>query len=124
MEPVSLKNLLNAEQAMRPHGGTLRVSAVPFSAPAAPARRNGTGKAPAAREPWVEVELFNDGPPIPAEVLPSIFEPLFTTKPKDEGTGLGLAICQRIVREHGGEIHVQSDPTGTAFRIRLPGLDG
>src|SRR5690606_4798488 len=45
----------------------------------------------------VLVEIENDGPPIPKDILPRIFEPYFTTKPKGEGTGLGLSICRQIV---------------------------
>ena len=66
------------------------------------------------------VTFYNDGPPIPPDVLPRIFEPFFTTKAEDEGTGLGLAICRRIVREHGGEIDVETGPDGTTFRVLLP----
>jgi signal transduction histidine kinase len=59
------------------------------------------------------------GAGIPAENLERVFQPFFTTKAK--GTGLGLPIAQRIVREHGGHIHVKSVPgNGTQFKIVLP----
>jgi PAS domain S-box-containing protein len=66
---------------------------------------------------WVGVSDTGDG--IPAEQLNRIFEPFFTTKKK--GTGLGLMIVQRIVREHGGRIDVESRVgKGTTFRVWLP----
>jgi len=106
LQQAFLNILLNAEHALQQSGRTLRVSA-----------RTG----PCRHEPdWVSVEFFNDGPRIPVEVLEHIFTPLYTTKPKDEGTGLGLAICERILREHGGEIEAVSDTDGTCFRITLP----
>jgi len=55
------------------------------------------------------------------EQISRVFQPFFTTKEK--GTGLGLMIVQRIVRDHGGQIDVESaSGKGTTFRIRLPGL--
>jgi len=60
----------------------------------------------------VAVEFRDTGPGIPPEILDAVFQPFFTTKPK--GTGLGLAIAQRIMREHGGEIRILSEP-GTCF---------
>ncbi|HEX4620744.1 MAG TPA: ATP-binding protein [Myxococcaceae bacterium] len=67
----------------------------------------------------VEVQVTDTGPGIPPDQQLHIFVPFFTTKQK--GTGLGLAICQRIVKNHGGTISVQSRVgEGTTFFIRLP----
>ena len=49
-----------------------------------------------------------------------IFEPFFTTKEIGKGTGLGLSTAYGIVRQHGGEIAVDSSPHGTTFRVYLP----
>ena len=69
----------------------------------------------------VEALVEDDGAGIPPENLPRIFDPFFTTKPQGEGTGLGLAISYQIVRRHGGEITVASEPgRGTLFCVRLP----
>jgi signal transduction histidine kinase len=68
----------------------------------------------------VVVRVVDDGPGIPPQVRDRIFDPFFTTKPIGEGTGLGLDIVQRLVRRHGGEIEVQSQPGRTEFRVTLP----
>mgnify|MGYP006137131963 CR=1 FL=1 len=104
LQQVFLNVIVNAEQALHERGGTLRVAAGETTEP----------------QHAVSVEIWNDGPPIPPDVLPHIFDPLFTTKEGDEGTGLGLFICRRIVREHGGWMDVRSDADGTAFTVRLP----
>jgi signal transduction histidine kinase len=89
----------NAIQAMR-SGGILRV---------------GTE----AGDSQVIVSFIDTGPGIPAEQLGKIFEPYYTTK--KDGSGLGLMIVQRIVREHGGTMEVESHVgRGTMFRIKLP----
>jgi PAS domain S-box-containing protein len=70
--------------------------------------------------PWVEVQVQDDGPGIPPDVLPKIWDPFFTTKEKGN-TGLGLSISYNIVKEHGGEIAVDTAVgRGTTFTVRLP----
>jgi len=67
----------------------------------------------------VLVSIHDSGRGIPKDILPKIFEPLFTTK--NEGTGLGLVSCKNIVESHGGMISVDSDPEkGTLFVISFP----
>lgn len=63
--------------------------------------------------------VSDNGPGIPADVLPKIFEPYFTTK--IDGTGLGLTMAYKVVKEHGGDIRVQSEiGSGTSFTVKLP----
>jgi len=67
------------------------------------------------------IRVKDTGPGISEDIQENIFEPFFTTKAVGEGTGLGLAISQDIIRRHGGEITVQSQPgSGTTFTISLP----
>jgi len=70
---------------------------------------------------WVVVDVEDDGGGIAPEILEKIFDPFFTTKPVGEGTGLGLSLAYGIVRTHGGEITVESEPgRRTRFSVRLP----
>ncbi|MBW2732417.1 MAG: HAMP domain-containing protein [Deltaproteobacteria bacterium] len=67
----------------------------------------------------VGVNITDNGPGIPSDVLPRIFEPHFSTKPRGEGTGLGLGIARKIVEKHGGMIAVESRPGHTSFTVHL-----
>lgn len=64
------------------------------------------------------IEVSNNGPQIPADYIPGLFDP-FVTHKKD-GTGLGLAIVRNIVQAHGGMIAVSSTPETTCFTIQIP----
>jgi signal transduction histidine kinase len=68
----------------------------------------------------VVVEIGDNGPGIPPEVQPRIFEPFYTTKPPGVGTGLGLHIAYNIVNRHHGQIRVTSRPGATCFQVTLP----
>ena len=69
----------------------------------------------------VEIDVEDDGCGIAPEIRERIFDPFFTTKAAGEGTGLGLGIAYQIVRGHGGEIEVESQPgRGSRFRVELP----
>jgi signal transduction histidine kinase len=69
----------------------------------------------------VRVEISDDGPGIPQDIVDRIFTPFFTTKPFGEGTGLGLDLAWRIVAEkHHGNLRVESKPGDTRFIILLP----
>jgi nitrogen-specific signal transduction histidine kinase len=65
------------------------------------------------------ISVTDNGPGIPANVLPKLFRPFFTTKAK--GTGLGLAVVQKIIVQHGGQVEVRNRPEGGAeFIVTLP----
>jgi len=72
--------------------------------------------------PLVKLWVHDNGPGIPPEVLPKIFQPYFTTKGPRQGTGLGLSIVQRLIKEGGGALHIHTHVgEGTTFTIYLPG---
>ena len=101
---VFLNLILNSEQAMRDvrDRGTLRIR---FE----------------KRDSAVAIILQDDGPGIPPEILPNIFDPFYTTKRPGRGTGLGLSICKAILREHNGNVEATSGPGGGAiFTVTLP----
>ena len=72
----------------------------------------------------VEMKVHNHGPPIPADLVPVLFEPFRRGVPQDRspgGLGLGLYIVQQIVLAHDGTIGVEStEQAGTTFTLRLP----
>jgi signal transduction histidine kinase len=101
MEQVLFNLLLNAIEAM-PHGGKITISTQ---------REEETG--------FTKIEIEDTGKGIPEGMLDTIFEPFVTTK--EDGTGLGLAIVRRIIKEHQGQISVESSiGKGTKFTIRIP----
>lgn len=70
---------------------------------------------------WVELKISDSGHGIPEEMIRHIFEPFFSTKPKDKGTGLGLSMVYSIVKQHNGFIDVKSSQgKGTEFKIFIP----
>ena len=89
--------ILNAAQAIGDHDGTIEIKII-----------EGIQN--------VRIVFINSGPQIPDDVLPRIFEPLFTTHLK--GTGLGLSSCKNIVEQHHGKILVKQDPV--TFTIQIP----
>jgi nitrogen-specific signal transduction histidine kinase/ActR/RegA family two-component response regulator len=106
--------LINAQQAM-PSGGTVTVRAENLEV-GAEAREHGT---PLCEGRYVRVSVEDTGLGIPAELLPKIFDPYFTTKPT--GSGLGLATSYAVVKKHKGHIEVESSPgQGTKFHVLLP----
>ncbi|QSQ22575.1 cyclic nucleotide-binding domain-containing protein [Pyxidicoccus parkwayensis] len=99
LEEVWTQLVLNALQALGERGGRLRLRT------------------------WAEngravVEVADDGPGIPKDLMPRVFEPFFSTRP--HAAGLGLDVCRRIVERHGGELRVLSEPGGTRVQVRLP----
>ncbi len=105
VQQLLLNLILNAEQAMfqtRGHG-TLSVTSR------------------AVEDEIVQLIVADDGPGIAVEHLAKVFDPFFTTKSVGEGTGLGLSICYGIVKEHGGDIWVESTlGKGAAFTVEIP----
>ena len=109
MEQVLVNLCLNAIDAM-PEGGKLTVAAK-----AEPPTDGGSST--------VAITVADTGFGIEERDLPKIFQPFFTAK-KKRGLGLGLPICDRIIKNHGGRIKVESQPgQGTTFKVHLP-LDG
>ncbi len=69
----------------------------------------------------VVIKFFDTGEGIKKEDLKKVFEPFFTTKPVGQGTGLGMSITYRVIKNHNGEISVDSElGKGTTFTIKLP----
>jgi signal transduction histidine kinase len=78
-------------------------------------------KEPEKGNPCVLIDFADTGVGIPPENLGKVQEPFFTTKEEGKGTGLGLAICRRVVQDHRGAMHIQSEVgKGTTVRVLLP----
>ncbi len=108
MEQIFINLVNNAVDAM-PEGGEIRlqVEADPTSLPSAP---------------FWQFKLRDQGLGIPPELISKVFKPMFTTKPEGKGTGLGLTIVREILRNHGGDIRIESEEgQGTTMIFTLPG---
>jgi PAS domain S-box-containing protein len=118
MDQVFLNLFVNSSQAM-PGGGNmdLRTENVVFGE---------TDVNPVAvnQGRYVRITVMDDGIGMDKKTQERIFEPFFTTKPKGMGSGLGLASAYGIIKNHGGGIHVDSEPgKGTTIRIYIPASD-
>ncbi len=102
LRQVFLNMISNAKDAM-PEGGTISVAT------------SGNGE-------YIKIEISDTGTGIRAENLDKIFDTFFTTKVDSErGVGLGLSVCYGFIKDHGGDIHVESRwGSGTTFSISLP----
>ncbi|HLI22542.1 MAG TPA: ATP-binding protein, partial [Stellaceae bacterium] len=105
MRQVVINLIDNAAQAM--------------TSAAQPSSNNRIVVTTAARFNGFELVIGDNGPGIPADVLPRIFEPLFSTK--SFGTGLGLPMVKQVIEQHGGTVEVTSTQgKGTKVTVRLP----
>jgi PAS domain S-box-containing protein len=106
IQQVIMNMLMNAEQAIAESASAGRITVKAW-----PEKERGR----------IMVSIADNGVGIPAENLPRIFDPFYTTKPVSKGTGLGLSISYGIVVEHGGMISVESSQgNGAKFLIDLP----
>ena len=118
LETAVMNLVINARDALLSSKGTGSVRIRTARLSQAEAQEAGY---PAAPSEMAMIEVSDDGPGIPPEVIGKIFDPFFTTKPVGEGTGLGLATVYGIVKQSDGWISVDSKiGEGTAFRIFLP----
>jgi two-component system cell cycle sensor histidine kinase/response regulator CckA len=114
MEQVIINLILNSLDAM-PNGGALRVSTS-----AGNHNQQAVSHADNNQE-FICISVTDTGIGIPGELQSLIFEPFYTTKPEGKGTGLGLSSSYGIVRQHNGEIEVQSEPSrGTTLNVFFP----
>jgi len=119
LEQIILNLAINARDAM-PKGGTLTFRTTNNHIAAKETSRE--SDIPAGS--YVLLEAADTGHGMSQETLAHIFEPFFTTKEKGTGTGLGLAMVYGIVKQNGGDIHVDSSTgKGTSFKIYFPGTD-
>ncbi len=119
LQQVLMNLAVNARDAM-PNGGALRFDLTHLQiteAEADPIHGIGAGE-------WIRLTVADTGIGIPADRLPHIFDPFYTTKEPGAGTGLGLAQVYGIVGMHDGQIRVETEAsTGTTFIIHLPAIE-
>jgi CheY-like chemotaxis protein len=107
--------ILNAREAT-PAGGTIWLEAENVVQAA-------VGSPDAAAGDYLRIKITDTGSGIPADILPKVFDPYFSTKQRgsQKGMGLGLTICRMVIQKHGGTISLQSRPEGgTLVVCQLP----
>ncbi len=120
MHQVVMNLCTNASHAMQAAGGTLRVSLVDVEIESDFAAGH-PGLLPG---PYIQLSVIDTGHGMTSEVVNRIYDPFFTTKEKGEGTGMGLSVVHGIVKSHGGEVIVHSEPgKGTSFEIYFPAME-
>ena len=118
---VILNLCINASHAMREKGGTLEIELDELDLNS-DAIVKFDGFIPGF---YLRLTVRDTGHGIAPEVKDRIFDPYFTTKEVGEGTGMGLAVAHGIVKGHGGDIKVESEPgKGTTFSVLLPKYEG
>jgi PAS domain S-box-containing protein len=119
IEQVIMNLCLNARDAMQ-KGGTLSVETGDVYLDEEYVRRNPymkTGR-------YAQLAVSDSGVGMDEKTRERVFEPFFTTKGPDKGTGLGLAVVYGIVKQHGGFIHLYSEPgSGTVFKVYFPAVE-
>ncbi len=106
IQQVLMNLMINAQQAMDGNPGAVKLETT------------------LSDEDQIEMRVSDNGPGMSEDIKAKIFEPFFTTKPAGKGTGLGLSVSYGIIRDHGGEIQIESSPgEGTSFVITLPVAD-
>ena len=117
---IILNLCTNAAHVMREKGGILEVNLIDMELDEEEVKRY-HGLTPGT---YVKISVKDTGQGMDPGILKNIFEPYFTTKEEGEGSGMGLAVVHGIVKNHGGDISVISEPgKGSIFEVFLPSID-